>query len=607
MAATNQLERIAKLVERLGPITKKQRGMRIEADEWNALVDVLLGVLQVDRAQEESTQVALEQRFATKVHEHLGTIGITWLDSDLQTRMSGQQGAVPTRTALAEMEKRIQGIGAEVARLTTVAESLQKLLDASRVDEVDRSRTLRQFETRFAGVENLRTLVTTLNADVDGVRGNIETVLELRKTLTDPQGNPIDIAALRTELSEVQGLRENLKGVSGELLRLKDIELKLNEVADAAGVGGEGGLDQRLADLSGAVEGRLNARLDERNTALQQSLEEQHAASETRLRNELNTSLDARAKVLDESVTVKLGESESRIGLTVDAKIAASATSVRTQADASAKALIDARLAGLPAQVRATTAEMIVGLRADLVGELRATLTTDMQTRFTALESSLNTRLGAMEGRLVGFEGQIPTLVAGSVDAARESLETALNQELQGRMEATRAALEESLSGQVQSVVADVVGDLDGRIVASLNQRLSGLDETIAKSVTAATRNLPDEIGAEVKRQIASLDLAGQIGAANASLAQQLRAEQAAALAQQQAKLSEAINGSVTLLRGEISALRTEVNTTIDTRIKQSSLSLQESFSTQLKGLEGRLKPDAFRSTVVVGTLTPIR
>ena len=91
MTVTNQLERIAGLVERLGPIAKKQRGMRIEAEQWNALVDVLLGVLQVDRAQEESTQVSLEQRFATKVHEHLGRIGITWLDTDLQTRLGGNK------------------------------------------------------------------------------------------------------------------------------------------------------------------------------------------------------------------------------------------------------------------------------------------------------------------------------------------------------------------------------------------------------------------------------------------------------------------------------------------------------------------------------------
>lgn len=598
MTVTNQLERIAGLVERLGPIAKKQRGMRIEAEQWNALVDVLLGVLQVDRAQEESTQVSLEQRFATKVHEHLGRIGITWLDPDLQTRLGGQQSSVTTRTALAEMDKKNQALGTEVARLTTLVELLQKQLDTSQVGEVDRSRVLRQFETRFAGIENLRTLVTTLNTDVDGVRGNINTLLELRQSLTDGEGNPIDVAKLRTELSEVQGLRENLKGVDGELLRLKDIELKLKEVADAAGIGGEGGLDKRLADLSAGMEVRLDARIDERNNDLRLSLEAQHADGETRLGNELKTAMDARAEAIDQSVSVGIAESETRIGLSMDAKIAASADTVRTDADASAKALIDARLAGVPDQVRATTAAMIAGLKADLAGELSASLTREIQTRTTALESSLNTRMGTMESRLAGFEDRIPNLVADSVDAARETLRDDMNQQLDGRLEETRTALLETLTGQIQRVVADSVGNLDGRIAASLDERLVGLDETIAQSVTAATRNLPEQIGTAVKRHVAELDLPASISAANASLARQLRLEQAEALARQQATISESINGSVTLLRGEIDALRSEVKTTIDTRLRQNNTLLQETWTADIKGLERRLKPDVFRTVI---------
>lgn len=605
MAATNQLQRIASLVERLGPIAKKQRGMRIEAEEWNALVDVLLGVLQVDRAQEESTRTALEQRFATKVHDHLGEVGLSWLDADLQSRTGAQQGSIPTRTALAEMEKKIQGLGEEVARLTALGESLQRLIDRSRVDELDRNRLLSQFETRFAGVENLRTLVTTLATDVDGVRGNVGTLLELRKSLSDPQGNPIDVAKLGTDLSELQNLRENLRGVSGELLRLKDIELKLNEVADAAGVGGGGGLDGRLAELSGAMELRLDARLDERSDALKQSFAEQNAASETRLRSELNNSLEARTQTLEQSLNGKIVESESRIGASVDGKIAASESAVRTEAEASAKALIDARLAGLTDQVRATAAEMIAGLRTELVGELSAGLSAEIRSRFSALEATVNTRLGAIEGQVSSFEAQIPALVAGSVDAARDTLAETLNQQLDAQMKATRTALEESLASQVKGVVADTVGDLDGRINASLNERLPGLEGSIANAVTAATRDLPEQIGAEVNRQLTALDLSRQISAAGAGLAQQLRSEQAEALAGLQARLSEAINGSVTVLRGEIGALRAELNNSIDTRINASSTSLKESFTTQLRGLESRLKPDAFRGTIVT-PITPI-
>jgi len=44
--ATNQLNRIALLVDKVTPVGNKQRGMRIEADDWNTLVDVALGILQ---------------------------------------------------------------------------------------------------------------------------------------------------------------------------------------------------------------------------------------------------------------------------------------------------------------------------------------------------------------------------------------------------------------------------------------------------------------------------------------------------------------------------------------------------------------------------------
>ena len=44
-------ERIDGLNDRLTPLAGKQRGMRIEAEEWNTLIDVLRGLLAIDRAQ----------------------------------------------------------------------------------------------------------------------------------------------------------------------------------------------------------------------------------------------------------------------------------------------------------------------------------------------------------------------------------------------------------------------------------------------------------------------------------------------------------------------------------------------------------------------------
>ena len=60
MATVEQLERIAKLSEALAPLAGKQRGMRIEADDWNALVAAVKGILEVDRAHRSLDGVADE-------------------------------------------------------------------------------------------------------------------------------------------------------------------------------------------------------------------------------------------------------------------------------------------------------------------------------------------------------------------------------------------------------------------------------------------------------------------------------------------------------------------------------------------------------------------
>jgi len=45
MAAASQLEQIAQLVEQLKPLLGKTRGMPIDPDEWNTLVDAMINAL----------------------------------------------------------------------------------------------------------------------------------------------------------------------------------------------------------------------------------------------------------------------------------------------------------------------------------------------------------------------------------------------------------------------------------------------------------------------------------------------------------------------------------------------------------------------------------
>jgi hypothetical protein len=572
MATTLQLERIAALVEKLDPIANKQRGMRIEADEWNALVDILRGILQIDRAQEDGQQVSLEQRFAAIDHEHIGQVNITWLDADLQARLGGQagQGSVFTRTALGEATQKITSLGTEVSRLSSLAEKQQTLLDRTTVDLVDRSKVLQQFDQRFSGLENLRTLVSAVSNDVQGLRGNVDTVLKLRETLSDVAGNPIDVAGLKTQVAELETLRENLKGVDGNLLRLRDIEVKLNEVSDSAGTGNGNGLDQRIAVATAQLEERLNGRADQRDSALQQGFADGINASEGRLRGEFNTSIDSRAQALEQILTTRIGDSETRVNVGIDARIAASAEAVSRSASDSATVLIDQRLAGLPEQIRSSTSALIGSLRTELAAQISADIGTTLDTRFSGLQVEIGNRVGALEGRVADFETRIPGLVAGVVSdnlaSLRGELVANINDQIGANLDRLRGDLQNSVGEQVREGLAGSLRELDAGIDNRIDARLSGLEELVTKSVANATRELPGQISAEIKTQIDALKLNEQVRSLNSELATQLRAEQTQVLAEQQARNSAAITNSVTLLRGEISATRTDLTNAINTR-----------------------------------------
>ena len=111
--SVNQLERIATLVERLRPLAGKVRGMRIEADEWNELVEVLQGSLEIDRTQETEAGGLLASEFARRLHEHLGQVTLTWLDVDLQARLAEAGGSVSVRSTLSEVTKRLENLASE--------------------------------------------------------------------------------------------------------------------------------------------------------------------------------------------------------------------------------------------------------------------------------------------------------------------------------------------------------------------------------------------------------------------------------------------------------------------------------------------------------------
>jgi hypothetical protein len=309
MAAASQLEQISKLVERLKPLLGKQRGMPIDADDWNLLVGSMIDALEIDRVQEQGGPAALDERFARREHEHPGQVTLDWLDAELQSRVATGGGSLGTRVALGETQKLVDSLGTETARLTSVAEDQQRRLDRASGEELARAAQLRSFNDRFATIEGLRPTIDELGAHVDGVNSRLGEVLEFREQLTDAGGQPIDVAALAKEQGALRKLSENFNGVDGNPVRMRDLEVRITELEDSINPDTAGRLEARIAAAVAAAEERLAKRQDEHDAALAGKLEQELADT----RAQLQATLDGRLAELDERVAKLFDEIQGKL------------------------------------------------------------------------------------------------------------------------------------------------------------------------------------------------------------------------------------------------------------------------------------------------------
>jgi hypothetical protein len=363
MAAANQLDRIAALAAALAPLAGKQRGMRIEADDWNALVAAVKGILEIDRSQEEGRRAALADAYAPRAHEHLGTVSVAWLAADLQSRIGDASSGVSLLATVGDLRRRLEASEQEVARLTAAIEDIQRRFDRSTVDDVDRTNRLRGYEDRLTGIEDLKVTVGGMTGTIDALRPRIDDVLALQAHLTDAQGNPVDIGVLQGQIQDLQVLRESLVGSTGEPLHLLDFETQITDLKHQLDQTTAGGIDQRLSTLTDELQGRLTTQLDERATTLRTDLTGEIQAGRDASTEQLRRELDAARVTIDETLTAKVGEAETRLTATLDARDQQLTAAIRADVTASTQAQIDAGLATLPGIVdsRITVAEGRLG------------------------------------------------------------------------------------------------------------------------------------------------------------------------------------------------------------------------------------------------------
>ncbi len=594
MAELGQLRRIAALVERLEPLAssgRKKKGDRIEAEDWNAVVEILLGVLGVDRGQEEALVSSLTDRFAPADHQHPGEVTADWLSADLQAKLAGGGESLAARRLVDELDGRITGLASQVAQLSTQVEGLQASLDRAAAGELDRGRTLRNFETRFTNLESVRAVVGNLGNEVSGITGKVDELLALRGNLTDDQGNPLDLRGLRKDVTRLATLTKNFDGVDGRPLKLRDLEIQLRELSDVVGAGGSRGFEHVVTQVADQVRPALESRVQQAVDVAQSEEREQRLAGEGRLRSEIATSVATSRDGLTQTLTQLTAASETRLGGRLDERLATTSAQLSRDASAAAAALVTERLANLPAQVRGEVATAITPVRAELSASLQA----DLRTQVSGVEGRLNTRLERTERRVDGLEIQLPRRLGELVDARGLEIEDRLGSTVDTRLASASDGLRAELAPRIAAAADERLGDLDARLAGAVEGRLGDLDARVGRAVAQATADQGQRVAEEVGVQLGQLDVPGRISGATQSLGTRLREELSRSLAEQQARTSTAIDGALTLVRGEIGAASRAAS---DDAVRRSKA--------EIAGLEGRLRPDVLRPVVIGPVIRPV-
>lgn len=532
MASTEQLIRIAGLTERLDGLDEKRPGMPIEADEWNDLIGVLRGVLELDRRQEEGLEDRQSERFAERLHEHLGQVRLSWLDAELRGAVGKGGNGIETHTALNDMRARLEGLGVQTAKLTELVERLVKLTDDLEVRDLDRTRRIRVIDERFAGIEGLQNAVTSLSQQVMGFRDRIEETIELRNSLKDAQGRTIDVARLSQQVASLSELSDNLRGVDGKILRMRDIELRLNEIADAAGVGGAGGLVARLSEASAALEERLNNRIERR-------FEDGLAGLKGSLTEDLVTRTGAVREALQQDLRQRFSD-ESK--------------ALRTDAIGSARELVSREGQSIREETQASLGTARTQIENTLRQQLVSQLASELDSRVQDADARLTSRFDELEGDVESFRTDIrQQLEKQAADAALAAV-SAVESKLRRRFEELSEGLGAQISRAAQAAIEAATPEMEERINGVVDARLRDVDQRIDASLDRSLGDLNDRIRQEIRLQIDNLDLDTRMRAIGTDVRNELRAELRTSLAEQRANSAGALDAAVEGIRSEINA-----------------------------------------------------
>lgn len=557
MTANSRTRRIGDLAETLASLGGKSRGMKLGADEWNALVGALSGLLAVVREQDDEGAQQLDLAYAKADHEHLGEVSLAWFEPALQAQQGGGQASLGARDAIVGLQAKLAQLQNDLGRLSASVDRLERTVDKGTADGIDLGRVIGRFDKRFAGIEDLKTAVDSIGQTQAGLAGKVDDVIKLRRSLADPAGNPIDVAGLVGRVAELKSFEAALTGIDGKALRLKDLQLQVLGLEDKVGQVAGTKLEPLIADL----QGKLKASLAEEQATNLATVRAEILGT----RGDLSTLLEARLKSgLDE---VKAGSralaiadleaTETRLRSTVTDGLRQSEATLQTSLRGTVSAGIESATATLDARIGRALDTRQPQIAATLRAEFAEKLNRDFAAAAAGIEGRVTVRLGAAESALAATFGTIDERIRSGVAGAIDGARTTLSDRLTAQTQELRQALDRTIADRLRTELTTGTDALRSGARDAVTEGLRDLDQRIATSVGFATAGFDARIAGAVDTKLAQTNVRALVDAANADLAIRLRSEIATTAAQIQANNANAIRALGTDVRSEIGELRT--------------------------------------------------
>lgn len=398
------LDRLAAIVDKLTPLGAAGPGEPVRAADWNSVVAAVQDLAKVAIARERTAEELLAAKFAKAEHGHEGAANLAWFDAETRSLIEGDRSQ---RADLAAELKRTQR---DLQQVLTSVDGLRQELDAVKrqIDEVDdrdrdRLRSVDKLAGRVEGLSDNTTSIADLRSSLGTIDTRVGEALAFRDELVDPQGQPVDIAVLRTDVTDLLGLRENLKAADGSLVEYRDFERRLIAVEES----GPGGGPQPELDLDALRESLLadaDEHFAERFTGIDTDLAGVHddladlgprvLATEDKL-----TTQSAQITVL-QTTTASVPVLTTRVN-TLETRVAGHDTDIATMGPlrdrvTAAEAAIG-ELSGLGPRVEATEAGL-----ADAVG--RIDVLDGLQNRVATIETE---KLVQVDDQLLGLQAAV--------------------------------------------------------------------------------------------------------------------------------------------------------------------------------------------------------